>query len=173
MKVFRLNYAQKELFEGMDPFDELKKAKLEGGFALVAAREAGQEDIPSGLLVAQITQARLFIHWLFVLPEERRKGAGEALLDEAVRIAQDEDCTLVTVVINKNSDWMKVCRDADKYMQEKGFEFDKMLSEKVNSAWMMTTSVNQYLKEKEQWNELPYAKQIELLTKEGLLTQEE
>ncbi|MBR5420663.1 MAG: GNAT family N-acetyltransferase [Lachnospiraceae bacterium] len=172
MKVVSLEYSQRELFAGMDPFDSLKNTALPGWFALVSARESGEEDIPCGLLVAELTQARLFIHWLLVLPEERQKGAGEALLNEAIRIAAEAGCHLITVLISKGSEWNGVCMGADRYLSEMGFEPDKQMNRQNKSAWAMTTSADNYRKEKNKWKELPYSKQLELLTKEGLLEKE-
>ena len=50
------------------------------------------------MLIAKLHQKRLIIDWLYIDPDERRKGLGEALLDEVFEISKAQETESIGLV---------------------------------------------------------------------------
>jgi Pyruvate/2-oxoacid:ferredoxin oxidoreductase gamma subunit/ribosomal protein S18 acetylase RimI-like enzyme len=76
-------------FKGIYPADEVKKRLSDENCVYLTGREDGKI---AGFVFAWITEKTGAIHWIGVAPEYRKKGYGDRLLEETVRIFTEKGC---------------------------------------------------------------------------------
>ncbi len=74
-----------KFFKSFDPYDFLFELNLKGGFAIGASRhlEGTADDVPAGLMIAEIDNERITVKWIYVEPQSRGMGIGTQLMQYA------------------------------------------------------------------------------------------
>lgn len=85
ISYFQIYGRYKDYFTGLDPYDLLFETELKRGFAIGVSRHIPdtEEDIPVGLMIADIDKERIIVKWIYVAPEERGEGIGSRLMELA------------------------------------------------------------------------------------------
>ncbi len=124
MKVVHLKDDERAYFLDLDPLHMMRRADLAGGFILGALEEAenGTEDTPAGLLICARMEDMLWIIWMYVLPEYRMQGIGDALLERVARMAEGGGIPRIGAYFCDVDGRAAVCPGDEGYFREHGFQ---------------------------------------------------
>lgn len=125
MKIIQLNEEQKVYFSGLDPFEILDKTQNLKSFCLGTAIPGDDYDIPTGLMICLAENNVLIIRWLYVAPEYRGQGYGDALISKAFEFASKAEYEHVCAYIPFEYGRKFVCPFEEEYL--KGHAFDRVL----------------------------------------------
>lgn len=99
MRAFLLSEEAVEAFRPILP-DDVEETDLENGVLLLGAADMDENGIEHacGALVLQVVnEGTMLIKWVLVAPQWRRRGAGQAMMEEAVGIAARLNMQLLCV----------------------------------------------------------------------------
>ena len=143
MRILELNRKQLEYFKEEDPFEFRLKdnvvISLMHGAVFEPEDETGSGNLPIGLLLGTRKEDNLILIWLYVDPECRRQGIGEALLASAFEEAKKNGCRNVAAVFPEEYGRELICRTEKEYFEAHGFH------EKTKG--LMTMALKDYEKE--------------------------
>ena len=125
MKITRLNEKQIPYFRGLDPFEMLEREDLRGELVLGLTEESPQGDHPAGLLLASFRGGSMVILWLYVAPDRRGAGYGEALLLAALGHAKKNGLKKIGAVFPEAYGRELICRDEQRFFTERHFSAEK------------------------------------------------
>lgn len=123
MKIGLLNKDQRQLFVDMDPFLVLERMDLPGYFALAATEtdEAGEQELPAGLMLCAKTESGLIIEWIYVQKAFRMRGIGDRLMETALTIARQNEWEYVEAYVNEEWGRELVCPGEELFLDAYGF----------------------------------------------------
>ena len=101
--INRLKKSDLEYFASMDPNGLLDKISIPGTAAFGASTKGPEGDVPSGLMILSEVYGRFAIEWLYVDPEEKYKGIGEALLLRAFECADRLGYEQLSAIISEGN----------------------------------------------------------------------
>ncbi|MCR5054926.1 MAG: GNAT family N-acetyltransferase [Lachnospiraceae bacterium] len=104
MKSVRLDQELAGYFFALDPFNCLNKLELPGCFAIGGFLETEDGDKPVSIVVFEVADDRLLIHWMYTLPEHRGEGLGSELLILVFEEAKSRGLTEVAARISDEYD---------------------------------------------------------------------
>ena len=129
MKVVLLDQENVEFFYGLDPFSYLNAPLLPGIILLGAVSEEEEQDEPAGLIILEAYLDMLFIRWLFVDPEKRGQGYGDALLSAAFEAAELLDKKAIVVMYGKEPERKELCPEEREYFLCHGFDSEAVIGD--------------------------------------------
>ena len=152
MKIINIKDDQKAYFLGFDPFELLDKKQSREGFFFGAAEEGEASDTPVGLMICLLDKDVLVIRWLFVDPEYRGKGYGDALLEKAFLVAEKAGCKHVSAYLPKEYGRDFICPFEEEYF--KAHAFDQSVQGVRNGGTLMVADILEG--EDDLWEVKPY-----------------
>lgn len=122
MKIVLLDQENVKYFYGLDPFSYLDAPLSPEIIPLGAVSEGEEQDEPAGLIILESYPDKLLIRWLFVDPEKRSQGYGDALLSAAFEAAERLDKKAVAAMYGKEPERKDLCPKEREYFQYHGFD---------------------------------------------------
>lgn len=141
MKSVRLDRELAGYFFALDPFNCLNKLELPGCFAIGGFLETEDGDNPVSIVVFEVADDRLLIHWMYTLPEYRGEGLGSELLILVFEEAKSRGLTDVAARISDEYDvrafnwhsWDFFVNDVFSVVEEGESEFTFTMSDIVGT----------------------------------------
>ena len=127
IKTVLVDSSNVEYFAGCDPFSYVDTGLPDTCFMVGAVRQADSGDEPTGLIICESYYEYLIIRWLYVCPEYRGQGYGDALLSAAFDAGAAGKKTTLAVMFGNEPERKLICPGEREYFAYHGFDREEII----------------------------------------------